>query len=243
MVPLVSLAIISSLTIPSYTVARTDAIAYVGFVVWAALGLRGLPRWGRWPVIAILLCSTVLATAQHMPVGDQRRQNDRLLGDMLREEVRDGDWVAFVGAAMPSIDYYLSNGRPGRPDSTITRIQYPAIFSGNPASDQPISGDSLRVWEEEALRIRNRFEEQDGPPDQMFYWIGPIQPGKARREPTAEDLYYPGSMLAYAFNGLRPLRPLDRRRGDELSVDWLVFRVRRDRLIPQVQIQPVIRGD
>lgn len=234
--PLVSLTIISALTAPSYTVARTDAIAYGGFVLWTALGLRGLPRPGRMAVIGIVLVSTVLATVYHFPVAGRERDNDRILGERVKNVARPGDWIVYVGAAQASIDYYLSNGRPGIPDSTYHKLLYPAIYRRNPASDHPISGDSLRAWEAEALRIRNRFEAEEG--ERKIFWIGPLSPGSSK-EPTASDLLYPGSMLAYALNGLRPLDPIARLRADELTVDWLIFAVERDSLIPSVFVLPV----
>ena len=135
------------------------------------------------------------------------------------------------------------SGRPGRPDSVYHRLFYPAILSGNPASDFPIQGDSLRAWESEAFAVRERFEDGPGPPGRSIFWVGPVAFGAGRIEPTAEDLHYPGSMLAYALNGLRPLRPLARMRGDELSVDWLIFRLRRDELIPVEELKPVIDAD
>ncbi|MBD3161591.1 MAG: hypothetical protein GF346_05130 [Candidatus Eisenbacteria bacterium] len=241
--PLVSLAAASVLFVPSYTLARTDAIAYAGFVVWCGLGFRRLPRPGKIAVATVLAATTILATAAHFPVAGQERENDRRLGLLLREEVRPGDWVVFVGASRPSIDYSLSRGRPGRPDSTIRRLFYPGIFAQNPASDFPIQGDSLRAWEREAYAIRERFEQAPGPPGRSIYWIGPVDFGEGRVDPTAADLHYPGSMLAYVLNGLRPLDPLARLRGDELSIDWLLFRVRRDGLVPLEDLQPVIDAD
>jgi hypothetical protein len=50
-------------------------------------------------------------------------------------------------------------------------------------------------------------------------------------------------MLAYAVNGLRPLDPIARLRGDELAIDWLVFSVERDSLIARGELQPVIQAD
>jgi hypothetical protein len=181
--------------------------------------------------------STALAVATRAPFTGHRRQNDRALGLELHDAVRPGDWVCFVGAARPSLDYYLSEGRPGRPDTTIRRLQYPAIYSGNPASDYPITGDSLRAWESEALRLRARIETETDRPGTMIYVVAPMRPGKAKH-PTAEHLFYPGSILAYVLNGLHPLRPIGIARGDELRVDWVLFRVPRDSLVEG--IEPVI---
>jgi hypothetical protein len=236
--PLISLTILSMLTVPSYTVSRTDAIAYGGFVLWTALGFRGLPRLARWPVVGVLLATTVLATANHLPVAGQARENDRIIGRLLREEAQPGDWIAYIGASQPSIDYYVSGGRPGWPDTTYHRVLYPAVFHQNPASDHPITGDSLRTWEAEALELRDRFEAQTAETSRKFFWVGPLRP-PVTGELTATELLYPGNMLAYVVNGLRPLDPMIRLRGDELTIDWLVFSVDSDSLYPRDELLPV----
>ena len=235
--PLLCLSALSSLTQPSYILGRTDAVAYVGFLVWCALGLSGLPRPARWGALAILAISTILATATSLPIGPHAHAHDRAVGIALRREVRAGDWVAFVGLSRPSIDYYLSSGRPGRADPMIRRLHFPAIFGDNPAADYSTPGDSLRAWEHEAQRLRARFESQAGP-ESFLYFVGPIQPS-APHEETAENLPYPGSVLAYTLNGLRPLAPIIRLRGDGVAVDWIVFRVRRDSLIPLEELKPI----
>jgi len=236
--PLLSLTILSIIAPPSYTPARTDAIAYGGFVLWIAIGLRSLPRRIGWPLLGILIVSTALAMAIRMPLDGHRREADRKIGERLRAEVRPGDWVAFVELSRPSIDYYLSGGRPGRPDPTIRRVPYPAVAGLNPASDHLVSSDSLKTWEAEAIRLRRTFESESGPPNRMFYFVGPMFFGRTQ-SPTAADLPYPGSILAYTFNGLRPLDPLARLPGDEMAVDWLTFRVARTDLIPADSLQPV----
>jgi hypothetical protein len=235
--PLFALAGLSMVGTPAYTVGRTDAIGYAGFVVWAALGFRALPRSGRGIVAGVLLLSTVLAVTTRAPFAGHRREHDRTIGRTLRRMVGPGDWVAFVGPSRPSIDYYLSDGRPGRADAPFRRVQFPASFARNPAADYPALADSLRTYESEARKIRDRFEATAGP-GATFWCVVPMHPGRAPN-PTASDLPYPGAILAYAVNGLRPLHPIERLRGDEMGVDWLLFGVRRGSLIPRDELQPV----
>jgi hypothetical protein len=238
--PLVTLAGLSMVTSPAYILARTDAVGYGGFVVWAALGLRGLPRWGKIPLIAVLAASTLLATATRFPVSGHQRDNDRRVGRFLQAEVAAGDWVAFTGLARPSIDYYLSGGRPGVAGDEIHRIHFPASSGANPAGVYPTPGDSLRAWESEAMRVRDRFEgleRADGRPAHL-YFVGAIV-GPGVREPTAEDLPYPANVLAYVLNGLRPLNAVQRLPGDGIRGEWIVFQVRSDALIAKSELQPI----
>jgi hypothetical protein len=235
--PLFALAILSMAGTPAYTVGRTDAVGYAGFIVWAALGFRALPRYGKLAVATVLIASTVLAVATRAPFPGQRRENDRRIGLVLAREARHGDWIAFVGPSRPSIDYYLSEGRPGRPDPRFVRVQYPSIYERNPATDYPTPADSLRAYEHEARSIRARFETE-AMPGTTFWCVVPMHPGRAP-DPTASDLPYPGAILAYTLNGLRPLHPRMRLPGDEMGVDWLLFRLGRDGLIPVDELQPV----
>ncbi len=235
--PLLTLTLLSIVTSPSYILARTDAVAYGGFIVWTALGLRALPRWGKSLVLLVLGLTTLLTIATRLPVAGRQRGNDRTIGRRLQEEVRPGDWVAFVGLARPSIDYYLSGGRPGTDDGAIHRLQFPASTGKNPAAVYPVPAESLRIWEAEAIRVRKRFEAGN-PVDSYLYYVGPIDPQK-ESDPTAADLPYPGNLLAYALGGLRPLDPILRLRGDGMGTDWICFRVRRDRLVPVTELVPV----
>lgn len=236
--PLVCLVILSVLTVPSYTLGRTDSVGYVGYVLWAGLGIVSLPRRGRAVALGIMALSTTLAVATRAPFFGHERDNDRTLAQSLRARLRPEDWVCFAGAARPSIDYYLSNGRPGIADRTIHRVQYPAIFSGNPASDYPVTGDSLRIWEAEARALRDRFQREARDGSTTFYAIAPMRPDRPRENPTASDLLYPGSMLAYMLSGLHPLRPIGIAKGDELRIFWVVFGVERDSLVDG--LEPVI---
>jgi hypothetical protein len=179
-----------------------------------------------------------LATATELPVSTQKRENDRLIGQRLRAEAREGDWIAFVGLSRPSIDYYLSDGRPGRPDSLLRRLHFPASTGANPAAVYPTPAESIRVWEAEAYALREGFEGGAGREDRAFYYVGPILP-QSSRQPTAADLPYPGNILAYILNGLRPCEPIVRLRGDRVGADWILFRVVRGSLIPLDQLEPV----
>jgi hypothetical protein len=236
--PLIALAAASALTTPAYILARTDAIGYGGFVLWAALGLRRLPRIPRAAVLAILIASTALAVAVRFPVGKNRHGNDREIGMGLRELLRPGDWIVYLGPTRPSIDYYVSGGRPGKEDEKIHRVHYPAFWEDNPAAAYPLSPDSVRVWEKQAYRLRDQFVREGGPPDRHLYFVGLIRPDRPP-DVTAAELPYPGSILAYVLNGVRPLKPIARGRGDAMGADWLVFRIRPGDLEPLDDLHPV----
>jgi len=235
--PLLSLEILSFVTKPSYVLGRTDAVAYAGFLLWCALGLRSLPRPARWGTAGVLALCTTLTLATNLPYGSNIRDNDRKVGRQIRADARPGDWIAFVGLSRPSIDYYVSGARPGRPDPSIKRLDYPAGFGRNPSATYPTPGESLRVWEQEAYHVRERFEREGAPGSRIFF-VGPVQPA-ARRDLTAEDVPYPGSLLAYVLNGTRPIRMIARLRGDGIGVDWLAFSVPRDSLVARDELQPV----
>jgi hypothetical protein len=222
--PLLALEAISFATTPSYLLGRTDAVAYVG-------------RRIRWGILGVLSISAALALAMNLPIGAHSHRNDRTIGTRLREEIRPGDWIAFVGLSRCSIDYYASGGRPGRPDPAVRRLDYPARFGKNPSATYPTPGESLRVWEKEAYRVRERFEKESLP-GSRFYYVGAVNP-TAPRDLSAEDLPYPGALLAYTLNGKRDIAPIARLRGDGLGTDWIVFRVPRDSLVSLDQLQPV----
>jgi hypothetical protein len=189
----------------------------------------------------VLVLSTVLATATGFPVAGQRTENDRRVGRLLRQEVRAGDWVSFSDLARPSIDYYLSGGRPGATADSIVRLHFPASFGANPAAVYPSPPESVRAWESEARHVRTRFEEvsrdQDKPPH--FYYVGAVvAPGK--RDLTAQDLPYPGSVLVYTLNGVRPLCPIVRLQGDGIVGEWIIARMQSDSLIPTAELFPIV---
>jgi|GEM_PF-2734019 len=250
--PLVSMLVLSIIAPPSYTPARTDAIAYGGFILWIALGLRSVRPAVRWPILAVLLVSTILAVSTRLPIDGQKREHDRKIGEVLRANVSPGDWVIYVGPSRPGIDYYLSRGRPGLPDSLIHRIHYPGVNAADPAADYPTPADSMATYEAEARRVRRSIEARAseeaargmaGAFDQSHrnvYWVGPMFIGKDAA--TAENLPYPGDIMAYTLNGLRPLTPMVRMVGDEMGVDWLVFRLPLRDLIPEDELQPVKMG-
>jgi hypothetical protein len=232
--PLLALTLLSAVTAPTYIAGRTDSVAYAGFVLWCAIGFAGLSTRGRWVAGAILGLVTALAISTSMPIGARARSNDRAIGAAARAASGAGDWICFVGLSRPSIDYYLSGGRPGRYDDARVRLHYPEVFGTNPAADRATPAESLAVWETEAHCLRDRFESRASG---VFVYIGPMQPS-APRECTAEDLPYPGSLLAYAMNGLRPLKPIARARGDRVGVDWVVLRWTREGLIPRSDLKP-----
>lgn len=238
--PLVALMILSIVTSPTYILGRTDAVAYVGFVVWLALGLRTLPKVGRFIVIVILVASTTLAIATRFPVAGQARENDRRVGEVLSDRAEEGDWVFYSGLSRPSVDYYLSGGRPGRSNDRIERFQFPMSFGDNPAGVFPAPAESLGTWEDEAWRLRRRAEAitlYQGEPFHI-YLVGPIL-AAPNIDPTASDLPYPSNILAYVLNGLRDLDPLVRLPGDGMRGDWILFRVRSDSLMPESDLQPI----
>jgi hypothetical protein len=239
--PLLSMLLMSVVAPASYTPARTDAIAYGGFVLWVALGLRSVRRAILWPIIAVLLTSTALAVVTRLPVDGHKREHDRRIGEVLRAKASLGDWVIYVGPSRPGIDYYLSRGRPGRPDSLIHRLHFPGVNAADPAADYPTPTDSMTAYETEARRIRRTIETKSGSENRYVYWVGPMYIGKELV--NAEDLPYPGSIMAYTLNGLRPLRPMIRLVGDEMGVDWLVFRLPLRDLIPDDQLEPVKMGE
>lgn len=235
--PLIGLTVLSMVSTPSYILGRTDAVAYAGFIVWCAAGMAALPRAPRIIAIAILATTTLLSTAANFPAPARASGNDRIVGRAIREAAARGDWVAWVGLSRPSIDYYLSAGRPGRDGDGLVRVHYPGIFGDNPAAPYPTPGDSLRSWEREAYALRARFEAQAAP-DAFLFFVGPLSTGKPA-ELTAADLPYPGSLLAYVVNGTRTIEPIERRRGDGVDVEWIAFRVHKDDLIPLDELQPV----
>jgi hypothetical protein len=237
--PLAALAVLSRISAPSYIVGRTDAVAYVGFVVWMALGWSSSPRRARWAAAAVLGITTILTLATNFPVEGRGRANDRAVGRRLQSVARPGDTIVYVGLSRPSIDYYVTGGRPGRERDGIKRAHFPAIFGDNPAAVYPIPGDSLPAWEEEARRLRRRFEETATSGEAALFFVGPIKPDRGLTDPTAADLTYPGSILAYVINGLRPLDPVLRLRGDGMGIDWILFRVEKDRLVPLQDLQPI----
>ncbi|MBD3163102.1 MAG: hypothetical protein GF328_13450, partial [Candidatus Latescibacteria bacterium] len=240
--PLVVLTVLSLATTPSYILGRTDAVAYVGFTVWAAIGLAALPSRARWIPAAVLAGATLLAVATNLPVGDRGRGNDRSLAGALRERTDSGDWIAFGGLSRPSFEFYLTGGRPATGAGEAALRTYPASMAVNPAAVFPTPRDSLRRWEEEARDLRRRFERTAPEPDSRFWYVGPIAL-RAPPDPTAQDLPYPGNLLAYALNGLRPLEPLGRARGDRMNADWIVFSVARSDLIPLDALEPVEVAD
>jgi hypothetical protein len=233
--PLLALTLLSALTSPTYILGRTDSIAYAGFVIWCAIGFGNLPGKIRWGAAGALGLITALALAGSFPVGARAHSNDRKIGNAVRAQSRPGDWVCFVGLSRPSIDYYLSAGRPGVGGDERRRLHYPGVFGLNPAGDRPTPSDSLVAWEAEAYRLRDRLETSGAP---ALTYVGPIQPG-APAACTAEDLPYPGSMLAYVLNGLRPLAPILRVHGDRVGVGWIAFRIERDRLIPRTELREI----
>lgn len=221
--PLIALAAASHWMAPAYVLARTDAIGYGGFVLWASLGLRGLPRIPRFGLLTVLVLSTGLAVASRFPVSENRRGNDREIGLGLKKIVRPGDWLVFLGPSRPSIDYYVSGGRPGRPDPAIVRLHFPAYCASNPAAAYPPATDSLDVWNREANSLRDRFSHSPGPPGRYIYLVGMIPPDRPQ-EAAATDLPYPENVLAYVLNGTRPLHPIARGKSDALAAEWFVFR-------------------
>lgn len=235
--PLLVLMFLSALTTPSYILGRTDAVAYAGFILWCAVGLASLPRWPRTAAIAILSISAVLSIATHFPTHGRAGGSDRIVGQAIRHVARPGDWVAWVGLSRPSIDYYLSGGRPGRDGDGIMRIHYPGFFGNNPAAPYPTPGDSLRAWEREAYALRARFEAE-APQDAFLIFVGPLQTGRSANL-SAADLPYPGSILAYVMNGTRAIEPIARRHGDGVDVEWIAFRIHRSELIALDELQPV----
>lgn len=235
--PLVALEILSFVMSPSYVLGRTDAVAYAGFILWCAIGLRAAGRWIRWGAVGILSLAVLLTLATNFPIGSHVHANDRAIGEKLRAEIHAGDWIAFIGLSRCSIDYYASGRRPGRPDPAIRRLDYPARFGKNPSATYPTPAESLRVWEEEAYRLRERFE-REAPADARLFYVGPVKP-TAPRDLTAENLIYPGALLAYALNGKRAIDPIARVHGDGLGLDWIAFRVRRDSLISRDELRPV----
>jgi hypothetical protein len=236
--PLFALVVASFVMTPAYILARTDAIGYGGFILWTALGLQGLPRIPRHLVLVVLIVATTLTVATRLPVGATRRGNDREIGLGIQKLVRPGDSIVFVGTSRPSIDYYISGGRPGGTDTQIRRYHFPAYWADNPAAAYPLPPDSVRVWERQAYDLRERFEHGGGPPDRYLYFVGVIRPARPQ-DVTATDLPYPGIILAYVLNGTRPLEPLARGRGDAMAADWIVFRIRPDRLVPIGDLKPV----
>jgi hypothetical protein len=90
------------------------------------------------------------------------------------------------------------------------------------------------------MGVRARFEKiarSDGRVAD-FYFVGTIV-DRGMNEPTAEDLPYPGNVLAYVVNGLRPLDPIIRLPGDGIRGEWLVFRVRGDALVEAGGLRPI----
>jgi hypothetical protein len=239
LVPLLSMLLLSIVAPASYTPARTDAIAYGGFVLWIAAGLSSVRRAIRWPILAVLLLSTTLAVATRLPVDGHKRESDRRIGQVLRANVSRGDWVIYMGPSRPGIDYYLSRGRPGRPDSLIHRVHYPGVNAADPAADYPTPPDSIAAYEAEAWQVRRSIQASGAGQYRNVYWVGPMFIGGSLG--TAEDLPYPGNIMAYVLNGLRPLRPMARLRGDEMGVDWLVLRFPLQNLAPESELQPVRR--
>lgn len=237
--PLVALAVLSMVSTPSYIVGRTDAVAYVGFVLWLSLGWSSSPRPARLAAAVVLATTTALTVATNFPIDGRGRGNDRAVGMRLRAEARAGDTIVYVGLSRPSIDYYVAGGRPGRLQDGITRVHFPAIFGDNPAAVYPIPADSVGAWEQEARRLRTRFETGSPTAHAAIFFLGPVKPDRGLKDPTASDLAYPGSILAYTINGLRPLEPILRLRGDGMGIDWVLFRVERDALIPWTDLQPI----
>lgn len=232
--PLLALTLLSVVTSPTYIAGRTDAVAYAGFVFWVAAGFTALPRAGRYATGGILALTTILAVGTSMPTSSRAIANDRAVGNAVRAHSSASDWICYVGLSRPSIDYYVSAGRPGRDDG-MTRLHYPAIFGTNPAGDRNAPAESLGVWEAEAYRLRERFESSSS---NALIYVGPIQPN-APSPCTAEDLPYPGSILAYAINGLRPIPTIARMRGDRVAVDWIAFRIARSDLIPRAELKSI----
>jgi uncharacterized membrane protein len=232
--PLLALTFLSAVTSPTYIAGRTDAVAYAGFVFWIAAGFTALPRAGRYATGGILALMTLLSIGASMPTPSRALASDRAVGSAVRTHSGAGDRICYVGLSRPSIDYYVSGGRPGREDGR-TRFHYPAVFGTNPAGDRSTPAESLAVWESEAYRVRESFEASSGG---AFVYVGPIQP-TAPDPCTAEDLPYPGSILAYMMNGLRPITPIARVRGDRIAVDWIAFRLTREDLVPRSELKPI----
>ncbi len=234
--PLAALTILSMVTTPSYILGRTDAVSYAGFLLWCALGLSQIPRRMRIAALAALGLSSFLAIGSHLPRSAEAAGGDRAVGLAIREVARPGDWVVWVGPSRPSIDYYLSAGRPGRASDGLRRLHYPAAWGANPSAPYPTPGDSLRSWEREAYRLRDRFEAEAAA-DAFLIYVGPLQRGRPDSIDAA-GLPYPGSLLAYALNGTRPIEPIARRRGDGVDVEWIAFRIHRDELEEREDLLP-----
>jgi hypothetical protein len=238
--PLVPLAILSMLAAPSYILGRTDAIAYAGTLVWAAIGFTRLPRIPRWIAAGVLAAATALAVATDLPIGERGRSNDRRIGTALRSQLRDGDWIVYTGLSRPSVDYYAAAGRPGVADPEHTRLQFPGSFGANPAAVFPVPADSLRAWEQEARGVRARFEEAavaDG--EISLFLVAPIHKGRGGSSPAAGDLVYPASVLAYTLQGLAPLAVVRRLPGDQMKTDRMLVRAGARALIPRTELQPI----
>lgn len=236
--PLLFLALLSLVATPSYILGRTDAVAYVGVTVWAAIGMGAMPRPGRWAAAVVLAGSTALALAVHLPVGDRGSDNDRRLASALRERAAPGDWIAFAGLSRPSFEYTLAGGRPGTGVTSASLRTFPASMAANPAAVYPTPRDSLRAWEAEARSLRERFEREAPSPRSRFWVVAPI-PSSAAPEPTAQELLYPGNLLVYALHGLRPIAEFSRARGSGIGADWIVLPAAREDLVPLEDLRTV----
>lgn len=254
-VPLLLLVAISAAVGPSYVLGRTDTIALPAFLLMLAAGWGALPRRaallaaGVWSVLGLLSIQP-LWSASH----SRGKGADRALAAELGARIGPADAIVFPALARPTIEYYAR--RQGWWDRVRWAGSFPARLDAAPAATFPAPLDSAGVWQQEALRLRARWEA--GGVERVWLlavrdpraglagpgWpSAPASPPPERAATGAARIGYPQNVLLSALTGLRPV-PVEREyRQDWVSGERLLLRVERRAWapldsLPAVEVAP-----
>ena len=230
-VPLLALLAASLVTTPVYIVGRTDVLAYPAFTLLVGRGLASLPR--RLSAGALLFWFVIslyaLAPSYGWGAPEWAKGTDRDLARALDAGglARD-DWIVHTSMTGPSIEYYLKT-----PHRTAW---FPAATGTNAAADDPAPAESVRVYVDQAARLRQTME--DAIPEGGAAWVfGVIAPPSApvvraaglSARISAEQVGYPMCVLVYALLGREPVTPAFLYRQDWVAGERVVLRIpRRD---------------
>jgi len=254
--PLGALVFASLQESPIYVLGRSDAIAFPAFTLLIGRGLSRLPRWGALPLLLLwagVSLATLLPTYGWGEPTRAKGTDRRLAQTMLAQGLQPGDWVIHGFLTSPSLEYYLERGEAGH-----QAAWYPAEAGRVPAGTIATPTDSLRAYEQEAYRLRERMEA-DLPAQGSVWILGVLSPEAAARRPlgashlraapfgestpiTANDLVYPGGILLYALVGLTPQEEVVRYRQDWIGGERVMIRVPRETWLPRAALSPVQLG-
>jgi len=236
--PLAGLRITHRVIGPSYVVARTDTMSLLPFLLLLALGwsrshpaLRttGLALW-----FAAFLLPLLPWTGMSAPKG-----SDRALAAWIGPRVQPGDAMVVPLVSRPSFDYY--GERQGWLDKLESLSTFPPIGDLNPAAAFPTPLDSLEVYREQAIALRESWERAGvgtvwceaillgrHPNHPQF----PRTPAPGRERADANQFSFPTSLLIYTLIGLEPAEVSAEYRRDWMGGDRVLLAIPRTSWVP-----------